>query len=237
MKSLKCVQLLKDLEFDVKELWKDLRSSMDGCISRTMSIRKGNTVPHVDLRQVMEHTKDKASEMQHSHMNSWEQFALSQIVIASTQVMSCVKGEEYSPEVLNLAKDVFHQIAQFMHISRYRIQLLVRANLNRFADANPEDQHIGFLLACSNNEVTDVMDSLGNLVVAVKYSTLSSWSVSDVMNWMKSLVLTTDYATLVKSNGIDGDVLSMMSADDFKDIGVTALGDLKKIKRALSTLH
>ncbi len=65
---------------------------------------------------------------------------------------------------------------------------------------------------------------------------VTSWSVADVVEWMKYLSLGKDYSALIQSNSIDGDALRMMTSEDFKEAGITALGDLKKIQRGLGTL-
>ncbi len=69
-----------------------------------------------------------------------------------------------------------------------------------------------------------------------KSTSVSSWSVDDVVEWMKSLTLGKDYSSVIQSNLIDGDALSMMTPDDFKEIGINAMGDLKKIQRGLGAL-
>lgn len=60
---------------------------------------------------------------------------------------------------------------------------------------------------------------------------ISSWSVDQVVNWMKSLNLGEDYSGIIKQNHIDGDVLSVMKMEDFRELGIKAFGDVNKILR------
>src|SRR5579885_3390092 len=55
-------------------------------------------------------------------------------------------------------------------------------------------------------------------------------NVEDVCEWMKTLELTKDYSDIIKSNGIDGKALKHMTTkQDWNELGITALGDIKKI--------
>ena len=53
--------------------------------------------------------------------------------------------------------------------------------------------------------------------------------VEGVCEWLKTLKLTKDYSELIRSNGIDGVALQYMTEEKWKDVGVTAIGDLVKI--------
>ncbi len=72
--------------------------------------------------------------------------------------------------------------------------------------------------------------------VPCKSTSVTSWSVDDVVQWMKSLGSGKDYSSVIQANLIDGDALSNMTPDDFKDAGITAVGDLSKIRRGLGAL-
>jgi serine/threonine protein kinase len=62
-----------------------------------------------------------------------------------------------------------------------------------------------------------------------------SWTVDNVCDWMKQLNLTKDYSSLIQSNGIDGEaLLQMKSKDEWRELGVTAFGDLLKLTSAVS---
>lgn len=51
--------------------------------------------------------------------------------------------------------------------------------------------------------------------------------------WLGGLCLTTDYSKLFEKEGIDGAVLSTMTKEDLRSIGITAFGDLKKIEEGV----
>jgi len=61
----------------------------------------------------------------------------------------------------------------------------------------------------------------------------ANMTIDDVIDWLKNLKLT-DYSMLIKDHGIDGTVLvSMTDADDWKSLGFTKFGDIRKCILAL----
>ena len=57
--------------------------------------------------------------------------------------------------------------------------------------------------------------------------------MDQVCGWFASLNLGKDYSSLLKENLIGGDVLTTMSMEDFRSIGITAFGDLRRIQLKL----
>jgi len=51
------------------------------------------------------------------------------------------------------------------------------------------------------------------------------------------LSLSKDYSSLIRENGIVGEVLIEMSEDDFKAIGITAFGDLRRLPKKVAELQ
>src|SRR4051812_18506985 len=60
-------------------------------------------------------------------------------------------------------------------------------------------------------------------------SKVNDWSVEDVISWMKSLKLSKDYSNTIEENGVDGSALVILTEDDWKSMGITAVGDRRKI--------
>ncbi len=58
----------------------------------------------------------------------------------------------------------------------------------------------------------------------------------DVGTWLRNLALER-YATAFLENGIDSEILPHLTADDLKDIGVTLVGDRRKLLEAIATLR
>lgn len=69
-----------------------------------------------------------------------------------------------------------------------------------------------------------------------KEKSVKSWSTEQVIEWMNSLNLTKDYSAIITSNGVDGDVLKDMTKEDWNEMGIVALGDVKKLLKHASEL-
>src|SRR5208337_5591674 len=64
----------------------------------------------------------------------------------------------------------------------------------------------------------------------------SMWSAAmDVGGWLRSLGLG-QYEANFRDNKIDADVLPQLTADDLKDIGVSAVGDRRRLLAAIAAL-
>ncbi len=64
----------------------------------------------------------------------------------------------------------------------------------------------------------------------------SMWSAAmDVGGWLRSLGLDR-YEAKFRKNKIDADVLQQLTADDLKDIGVSAVGDRRRLLAAIAAL-
>jgi hypothetical protein len=63
-----------------------------------------------------------------------------------------------------------------------------------------------------------------------------SESTQEVINYLNTLELTKDYSKEIIKEGIDFDALSLLSEEDLKSIGFTALGDRKKVFAACKVL-
>src|SRR5271166_6909743 len=62
------------------------------------------------------------------------------------------------------------------------------------------------------------------------------WSAAmDVGGWLRSLRLG-QYEANFRDNKIDADVLPQLTADDLKDIGVSAVGDRRRLLAAIAAL-
>ena len=62
------------------------------------------------------------------------------------------------------------------------------------------------------------------------------WSAAmDVARWLRSLGLG-QYEANFRDNKIDADVLPQLTADDLKDIGVSAVGDRRRLLDAIAAL-
>ena len=59
--------------------------------------------------------------------------------------------------------------------------------------------------------------------------------VGDISSWLKQLGLG-EYVSAFAENRIDGEMLRELSADDLKELGVAALGDRKKLLKAIAAL-
>ena len=57
----------------------------------------------------------------------------------------------------------------------------------------------------------------------------------DVGEWLRGLGLD-EYENKFRDNRIDAEVLSQLTADDLKDIGVSAVGDRRKLIVAIAAL-
>jgi len=57
----------------------------------------------------------------------------------------------------------------------------------------------------------------------------------DVGEWLRGLGLG-EYENKFRDNRIDAEVLSQLTADDLKDIGVSAVGDRRKLIAAIAAL-
>src|SRR5208337_55590 len=65
---------------------------------------------------------------------------------------------------------------------------------------------------------------------------ISMWSAAmDVGGWLRSLGLG-QYEANFRDNKIDEDVLPQLTADDLKDIGVSAVGDRRRLLAAIAVL-
>src|SRR5271157_3198353 len=65
---------------------------------------------------------------------------------------------------------------------------------------------------------------------------ISMWSAAmDVGGWLRSLGLG-QYEANFRDNKIDADVLPQLTADDLKDIGVSAVGDRRRLLAAIAAL-
>jgi hypothetical protein len=62
---------------------------------------------------------------------------------------------------------------------------------------------------------------------------VENWSVEQVADWLKGLKLSQSFESQIQSNHITGAVLKDMTRADWKEIGITALGDLKIIETEL----
>jgi len=61
-----------------------------------------------------------------------------------------------------------------------------------------------------------------------------NWSIDDVVRWIKNLSLSQDYSQLIMDNAVDGSVLMTMTTDDdWKYLGITKFGDIRKCKMAI----
>jgi len=65
-------------------------------------------------------------------------------------------------------------------------------------------------------------------------SNVQTWTIDEVCGWFEKLSLSKNYTTLLKTNGVDGDILvnELKTADDMKEIGITSFGDIRKILRS-----
>jgi class 3 adenylate cyclase len=66
--------------------------------------------------------------------------------------------------------------------------------------------------------------------------TLASRIAVDIAAWLRELGLD-QYERAFLDNAVDADVLLTLTADDLKDIGVTAVGHRRKLLNAIATLH
>ena len=57
----------------------------------------------------------------------------------------------------------------------------------------------------------------------------------DVGGWLRSLGLE-HYEAYFRENKIDADVLPRLTADDLKDLGISAVGDRRRLLDAIATL-
>jgi hypothetical protein len=58
----------------------------------------------------------------------------------------------------------------------------------------------------------------------------------DVASWLRSLGLE-QYEAAFRENGVDETVLSKLTAEDVKDLGVTAVGHRRKLVEAIAVLR
>src|SRR5947209_6317097 len=58
----------------------------------------------------------------------------------------------------------------------------------------------------------------------------------DVANWLRKLGLER-YESAFRENKIDGDVLPRLTAEDLKDLGVSLVGDRRRLLDAIAALH
>ena len=57
----------------------------------------------------------------------------------------------------------------------------------------------------------------------------------DIGNWLRSLGLD-QYQQAFRDNAIDGEVLSKLTADDLKDMGIGIVGHRRKLLEAIAAL-
>ena len=62
---------------------------------------------------------------------------------------------------------------------------------------------------------------------------MENWSVSDVSDFLTTNSFDEEVVKVFRSNKINGKVLSLLTEEDFKELGLAALGD----RRLLSHLH
>lgn len=62
---------------------------------------------------------------------------------------------------------------------------------------------------------------------------MESWSVSDVSDFLTSNNFDEEVVQVFRSNKITGKVLSLLSDEDFKELGLTALGDRRLLSHLL----
>jgi len=58
-------------------------------------------------------------------------------------------------------------------------------------------------------------------------------TIDEVVEWIKALKLSEDYSKLIIDNAIDGPVLVSMTNEDWKNLGITKFGDIRKCTLAL----
>src|SRR5215469_9682031 len=58
----------------------------------------------------------------------------------------------------------------------------------------------------------------------------------DIGHWLRSLGLG-QYESPFRDNKIDAEVLPDLTAEDLKDLGVTAVGDRRRLLQAIAALH
>ncbi len=63
----------------------------------------------------------------------------------------------------------------------------------------------------------------------------SSGAVMDVGDFLRKLGLQ-QYAAAFRDNGIDGDVLPKLTADDVRDLGFTMIGHRRRLLEAIAAL-
>jgi len=64
---------------------------------------------------------------------------------------------------------------------------------------------------------------------------VQNWTVDQVRTWFQAISLTEHCATIIKEK-IDGVVLPTLTLEDWKELGVKAFGDVKKLKNGLAQL-
>jgi len=62
---------------------------------------------------------------------------------------------------------------------------------------------------------------------------MESWTVSDVSDFLTSNSFDEDTVKVFRSNKITGKVLSLLTEEDFKELGLNALGDRRLLSHLL----